>query len=464
MQAQPRKLNVDLGYKPRLWQQELHAARKTHRFRVCVVHRQGGKSEAACMELVDAALKATGDLPRFAYISPQLKLGRSMFWPKLKQRLAPLIAAGVVEINEGSLVARFKANNASIELFGASDPDSIRGNTFRGAVLDEVGLMPGMVWHEIVDPTLAANQGWALFIGTPYGVNLFSELFNLSQKDKSWWSRRWTVYETNALPAEEVQRQKDTQAESVFAREFLCDFTSQSSEQLISISLAHEASRRVFKPDDPAILASPVVIGVDPARFGDDRSVIVRRQGLFCFPPLVFKGVDTMFLASRVALEINHHKPAAVFVDEGGVGAGVVDRLRQLGHTIINVSFGAKSPVKGFLNLRAFMWWEMREWLTRGGAIPADEGLIRELATPTYGFNGRGDVVLESKDDIKERLSAIEFSSPDLADALACTFAAPVAPLVPFDQERERPLLGGGKRGYDPFDMKKAMRKGPFRR
>lgn len=456
---QTRKLSVDLGYKPRAWQQELHAARKTHRFRVCVVHRQGGKSEAACMELVDAALKATGDLPRFAYISPRLKLGRSMFWPKLKQRLAPLIDAGVVEINESSLIARFKANKATIEMFGATDPDSIRGNTFRGAVLDEVGLMPGMVWHEIVDPTLAANQGWALFIGTPYGVNLFSELFNLSQKDPTWWSRRWTVYETNALPAAEVQRQRDTKVESVFAREFLCDFTSQSSEQLISISLATEASRRVFNPHDAAVAASPVVLGVDPARFGDDRSVIVRRQGLFMFPPLVFKGVDTMFLASRVAMEIVQHRPAAVFVDEGGVGAGVVDRLRQLGHTIQNVSFGSKSPVKGFMNLRAFMWWEMRKWLESGGGIPVDEGLIRELATPTYGFNGKGEVVVESKDDIKERLSAIEFSSPDLADALATTFAAPVSVSLNYLEER---MSAGArqKERYRPFSDEARKRRG----
>lgn len=462
--TEKRVQKVSLGYVPRQWQKELHEARSKFRFRVAPVHRQGGKSEAACAELVDAAIKATGDLPRFAYIAPQLKLGRSMFWPKLKQRLAQVAAAGAVEFNEGSLVAKFKANGATIEMFGATDPDSIRGNTFRGVVLDEVGLMPGSVWSEIVDPTLAANQGWALFIGTPYGVNLFSELFARGQRgDKGWWSRRWTVYETQALAPEEVQRQKDEKSENVFAREFLCDFTAQSNEQLISLATVEDASRRGFKPEDPSILASPLVIGVDPARFGDDRSVIVLRRGLYCFPPLVFKGVDTMFLAGRVALEIVNKKPAAVFVDEGGVGAGVIDRLRQLGHVITNVSFGSKAPMTGFANLRAYIWWKMKEWLESGGAIPRDEELMRELATPQYGFNGRGQVLLESKDEIKERLAALEFASPDKADALATTFAMPVALPARFEDE---PMRAERLRGrYDPFDVRAAMRRNnPFKR
>lgn len=409
------------------------------------------------MELIDGAIDAKGDLPRFAYVSPELKLARSMFWPKLKARLAPLIALGTVELNEGTLTAKFKANGATIEMFGASDPDSLRGHTMRGVVVDEVAQMPGSVWDKQISPWLKKNNGWALFIGTPEGVNLFSELFFSAPKKPGWWAKRWTVYETGVYTAEQIAEERANSSENSFASEWLCDFAAQGNEQLISLSLATAASTRYFHPNDPAVLASPLVIGVDPARFGDDRSVIVRRQGLFMHPPLVFKGVDTMFLAARVALEINQHKPAAVFVDEGGVGAGVVDRLRQLGHSIIGVQFGAKAPVKGFVNLRSYMWWQMREWLGRGGAIPRDEVLIRELATPTYGFNGKGDVVLESKDDIKDRLSAIEYSSPDLADALAVTWAAPVATPRRFEDEPHVASKRGGG-SYDPFDVKKAMR------
>jgi len=251
-------------------------------------------------------------------------------------------------------------------------------------------------------------------------------------------------------------------SEKRFAREMLCDFDAQSEDQLISLSLATEASLRSWKPDDPVILRAPVILGVDPARFGDDRSVIVRRQGLFMHKPLCFKGVDLMFLASRVALEIVQHKPAAVFIDEGGVGAGVIDRLRQLGHTVIGVQFGSRSITAGFANRRAEMWWKMKSWLESGGGIPNDPVLIQELATPTYGFNGRGEVVLESKDDIRERLP--DRGSPDIADAVALTLSADVALPPPFEDLRLRPAGSSNRPRYDPFDMKKVMRRDPFRR
>lgn len=420
-------------------------------------------SEAACMELIHHAIQATGDLPRFAYVSPELKLARKMFWPKLKQRLQPVIAAGGVDVHEGDLRIQFKSNGATIEMFGASDPESLRGHTMRGVVLDEVGQMPSKLWGTLVEPWIMHNKGWALFIGTPAGVNLFSDLFQRAERGMAgWWGRRWTVYETGALPADEVKRKCDETPENEFAREFLCDFSAQSSEQLISLALATAASQKTWNANAPAIRSAPVVLGVDPARFGDDRSVIVRRQGLFMYPPLVFREVDTVWLARRVAFEIATHKPAAVFVDEGGVGAGVVDVLRQqLGHSVQAVQFGsrAKHPER-FINLRTEMWWLMREWLEAGGTIPADPILIRELATPTYGFNGKGQVTLESKEDIKARLDTIDTGgSPDIADALCCTFAAPVSPggtSIEDDAVRVG-MPVREKARYDPFDMRQIL-------
>jgi hypothetical protein len=316
-------------------------------------------------------------------------------------------------------------------------------------------------WEEVISPMLMVRDGWALFIGTPKGINLFSDLYERAGLNEDWYRRTWTCYETGALTAEAIAEQKATMSESRFAREMLCDFTAQSEDQLISLSLATEATQRSFRHDDPVVLRSPLVIGVDPARFGDDRSVIIRRQGLYVFPPLCFKGVDTMWLASRVAMEINQHKPAAVFVDEGGIGAGVIDRLRQLHHTVLGVQFGAKSLTAGFMNRRAEMWWKMKLWLESGGAIPNDPVLVQELATPTYGFNGRGEVVLESKDDIRERLPGR--GSPDIADALCLTHAAEVAPVLNLLEERERPLLGGGQRRYDPFDLRTHYGRNPFK-
>lgn len=455
-QQPPTTKTVDLGFRPRVWQYELAQALKTKRFGIVALHRQGGKSTVAELLLAERAIKAKGDLPMFAYIAPELRQARTTFWPRLKHRLAKLAAAGGCTVSESELSITFKSNGAVIRCFGASDPDALRGMTLHGVVVDEVAQMKAEVWEEILSPMLMTTNGWALFIGTPKGINLFSDLYEKAGKLPDWYRRIWTCYETGALPASEIERQKSLMTEKRFAREMLCDFTAQADDQLISLVLATEASQRVWKPHDPVILAAPVILGVDPARFGDDRSVIVRRQGLAMFPPLVFKGVDNVWLAKRIAFEINQHKPAAVFIDEGGVGAGVIDVLRQqLGHQVQAVKFGG-SAVKAasFINHRAEMWWAMREWLEAGGSIPNDPVLIRELATPTYGFNGKQQVTLESKDDIRERLP--EAGSPDIADALACTFSAPVHPVRRFDDEDDFRARGSGS-SYDPFDMRRQM-------
>ena len=163
---------------------------------------------------------------------------------------------------------------------------------------------------------------------------------------------------------------------------------------------------------------------MDVARYGDDRSVIIRRQGLAAFPPIVLQGVDNMDLAARVANEINAWKPDAVFIDGGGVGGGVIDRLRQLGFDVIEVNFGGKPISDKFANKRAEMWNGMAEWLTAGGCLPNNPELKTDLCVPTYSFNAAGKMILESKDDIKKRGSR----STDLGDALALTFALPVRP------------------------------------
>jgi len=153
--------------------------------------------------------------------------------------------------------------------------------------------------------------------------------------------------------------------------------------------------------------------------------VIFRRQGLMGFAPLVMHKMDNMRLADLVAVEIRNHQPDAVFID-AGQGQGVIDRLRQLGHPVMEVPFGGRALNNGrFANRRAEMWYAVRDWLMAGGCLcrQGDWNRLRsELCAPSYSFDAAGRIVLESKDAIRERLG----TSPDLADALALTFAAPV--------------------------------------
>lgn len=448
-------VRIRFNYVPRPWQKTAHE--HARRFNVLVLARRSGKTHWALMELLTAAVKCQLPLGLFAYLAPELKQAKAVAWAILKYLVRDLVAAGAVEIAESEVSLRFKHNGAVLRLFGANNPDALRGLRLDGVVMDEVAQMPPEVWEEIIQYTIADRKGWVIFIGTVKGIDLFSEMYHRARKEvengsQDWYVGLWDCYTAKALDEDEINRTKDTSSPAVFAREMLCDFNAQADDQLISLAEAVEASRRRVNPRDAVILSAPVILGVDPARFGSDRSVIIRRQGLIAFPPSVHRGVDNMTLAMHVANAIIEHKPAAVFIDSGG-GAGVIDRLRQLSHEVVEVHFAGKALDTGFLNRRAEMWWTMREWVRSGGVIPDDQSLIRELATPTYWFNGRGQRVLESKDDIRARLR--DSGSPDIADALALTFAAPVAARLNWMDDRLTPQR---RRDYEPFGRKGAPR------
>lgn len=436
---------VRLDYKPRQWQQEVH--RNRTRFRVLALHRRAGKTELALMELLDRALKTTAELSLFAYLAPFLKQAKVIAWARLKAKVEELRRLGAVDIVEGDLTITFRHNGAQIRVLGADNPDALRGARLDYAVLDEVAQIKPEVWNDIVQPMLSDRRGGALFIGTPSGINLFSELFYRAAELPEWSSARYTVYDTQAIDAAEVERLKRDMAEASFAREYLCDFSAAGNDQLISLLDAEEAARREYHDRD--VMDSPKVIGVDPARFGDDRSVICRRQGLVCLPMLTFQGLSNMELAGRVANVIEEWQPQATFIDSGA-GAGVIDRLRQLRFDVIEVPFGGKANrPELFVNRRTEMWADMADWVKGGGAIPNEVALKQELATPVYWFDSAGRRVLESKDEIKKRLQG--GNSPDLADALALTFAAPVRRLTPLEQARAELKRSRGSTDYDPY-------------
>lgn len=409
--------NIDLGYRPRPWQRECHRNRK--RFTVLALHRRAGKTELAIAELVDKALRFDKGLGLFFYVCPLLKQAKTVAWLRLKARCEPLVLAGLCEINEGELWVRFRPNGAMIRIYGADNPDAMRGVRLDGVVIDEVADVKPETWTEVIQPALADRQGWALFIGTPHGLNLFSELFFKARSLEDWHAALYTVYDTDALDPKEVERLRQATDENTFRREMLCDFSAAGDNQLISLSDVQAATTRHLRKDQYDFAAK--VIGVDPARFGDDRSVICLRQGLLCHPPKVYRGMDNMTLADRVASEIDRWRPDAVFIDAGN-GAGVIDRLRQLHHDVIEVHFSGAPSAARFLNKRAEMWFELRDWISAGGAIPDIVDLKQDLAAPTYKFTPADKIQLEAKDDIKKR----GLPSPDLGDALALTFAFPV--------------------------------------
>lgn len=408
---------IDLGFTPRDWQADCF--RKLKRFSVLVIHRRAGKTVMAVLKLVAAALSNRHDSPRYAYIAPQFNQAKDVAWTYLKHYALKVPGN---KINESETYVEFP-NGARIRVYGADNPDRLRGIYLDGVVMDEVADMKPEVWDEVVLPTLTDRQGWALFIGTPKGVNRFSELYDKAV-GPHWFRALFDVTSTGALPESEITVARQTMPDSAFRQEYLCDFAAANENTLIPLPLALEAKGRHLPVD--SYQSAPVVLGVDVARYGDDRTVILRRQGLAAFEPVVLSGQDAMTVATRVALVKQQFNADAVMIDgTGGYGAGVIDRLRQLGHAVLEVQFAGKPMDSRFGNKRVEMWWAVKEWLQAGGALPPNADLVRELSAPTYSMdNARGLLMLEPKDKIKERIGV----SPDLADALALTFAYPVAP------------------------------------
>lgn len=304
-------------------------------------------------------------------------------------------------------------------------------------IFDEASAIPDIIW-ETAEGALTDRDTqiiWCVFGNPTRSTGRFRECFG---RFRHRWIRcqidSRTVKITNKVQIE--QWEKDYGEDSDFFRVRVRGvFPRAGSMQFISSDVVDAAmsAERELQPT----LMDPLIMGVDCARFGDDQSVIYIRRGRDgrSTPPVKMRGVDTVALAAKVAeiaLEIH---PDAIFVDGGGPGGGVIDHLRWMQMpNVIEVQFGAKADralqsASGhitFSNKRAEMWGYMRDWL-KGGMVPFDPELQSDLIGVEFGYvmkEGKDAIQLEKKQDMKKR----GLASPDIADALALTFAYPVAP------------------------------------
>lgn len=194
-------------------------------------------------------------------------------------------------------------------------------------------------------------------------------------------------------------------------------FPPSSLNNLISLDIIQKAMSMHYT--EPQYAHAQKRLGVDVARFGDDRTCIFPRQGLVAFKPFEMRNASSHEIAARVMSAKYKWKSEAEFVDgTGGYGSGVVDSIKQSGENPYEIHFSSKATDSRYLNKRAEMWFRMKDWLESGGALPNIPGLAKELAAPMYYFQN-GKFQLEPKEQIKKRLGF----SPDIADALALTFA-----------------------------------------
>lgn len=408
-------MNITIPYTPRPVFIPIHEGLDTHRYSVIVAHRRMGKSVALLNQMVKRALMntRTSPYPRYAIIQPQLKQAKLNMWDYMKKYTDGFVGR---KISESELYIEFWGRR--IYLFGADNPDSMRGGYLDGAILDEYADMNPDTWNTVVYPMLTDYNGWVVFSGTPKGLNHFYSLVQKAKTEESWFYSMNNIRTSGVFTEEQQKEIESNMPASAFAQEYLCDFNASGEDTLIPIERVNKASgRRVEGYKD-----LPLIIGVDVARFGDDATIISPRRGNMAYTQLKFHHLDNMEVVSQIARYINENRVAMCFIDAGR-GEGVIDRLHQLGYSnVIEVPFGASASNRTkYENKRAEMWCEMAEWL-KGGSIPDDPDLRMDLSAPQYKYSRNGRIVLESKADIKERIKR----SPDGGDALALTFAMPV--------------------------------------
>jgi hypothetical protein len=312
---------------------------------------------------------------------------------------------------------------AIANLWVEDNPDAFAGvHNMNGVTLifDEASGIPQSIFNVaegfFTEPTI--HRYWFCFSNPRRNTGAFFELFH---KSRNHWegisidSR--TVEGTDLAVYQKIIEQfgEDSDEARVEVRGL---FPSQGDKQFIGSKLVEGAQTREVAHDPGA----PLAMGVDVARFGDDQSVIYFRHGRDArsLPPFRFKGMDTTQLANRVAELADKYKPDGIFIDGAGVGGGVVDQLRSMKYKVFDVQFGAKADEEmKYLNKRVECWARLKEWLLYGAIVP-DTELADDLLGPEYEFDGPGRVKLETKEKMKKR----GLASPDVADALALTFAS----------------------------------------
>lgn len=276
------------------------------------------------------------------------------------------------------------------------------GNTFHrvweGAVKGENRYMPVFIpWY--MDPTYRLDA--PDFYPTDEEREI-AVLHNLDNEQLAW--RRDKIAELK--PWRFMQEYPATPAEA---------FTSGTEDPLIDGNRVLAARKRT------AEAYGEVWVGIDPARQGKDRTALVARQGPKQLMQRTFKIPDLMQLVGALRPVLDSLDPFQILVDIGGLGAGVHDRLLELGYPVVQINFGATAQDrKRFANLKAEMWHTMAEWLEEADILDSDE-LHADLVGQGYGHDSNGRLVLESKDSMKVR----GVSSPDLGDALAMAVIGP---------------------------------------
>jgi hypothetical protein len=306
---------------------------KTTRWFIGVCHRRAGKTVADINELIIGATKCTRPNPRFAYVAPQLNQAKDIAWTYLKEYTAFLSP----KINESELWVELPGNKR-IRIYGADNPDRLRGIYLDGVVLDEFGDMNPTIWSQVIRPALSDRKGWACFIGTPKGKNTFHDLWVMAEDDPEWTRLMLKASETGLLDEKELTDARKMMSDDEFAQEYECSFEAAVKGAYYGKEMndaeGAEPSRITSVPYDPRLsvdtawdlgVADSTVIWFVQTHGRETRIIdVLKGEGV---------GLDwyAKQLQSRDYLWGNHYLPHDVEVRELGTGKSRKEVLAGLG-------------------------------------------------------------------------------------------------------------------------------------
>lgn len=380
-----------------------------------------GKSHAAAILLAWHLITRPGCRCRVTSATFERQVGRVVF-----AKLRTMLARSKEELPID--VSLTRAQVAGLDEWSAEGVPANRPDNFAGfhadrmlVVADEAKALDRPVFEELHGVLASARwEARLLMLSTADPAEgYFYEAFT---RRSELWETHWTPSTDSPFAEGFAERMREVmlgEEDPLYRMRVLAEFAEDVEGSLLPISRIHAAvGRECEAPAQEEDVGT--ALGVDVARFGEDRTVLAVREGRRLVELKAWRGGDLMTTAERVASELNA-RGARALVDVVGMGGGLVDRLRQLGHEkveSVNVAEASGSP-ETFTNRRAELGWRLRERFERGEvAIPDDAQLVSELAELRYEYDSRGRIKLEAKDAAKARLGR----SPDLADAVMLAF------------------------------------------
>jgi len=296
------------------------------------------------------------------------------------------------------------------------------------ALIDESGAIPPAIGKAAEQALSNCDKGWLVQAGNPLSQQgmLYQAVTLLRDL--------WHVVTITGDPDDP---ERSTRIDIAWAREqiekygrndpwvmayILGQFPPSAINAILGLEDIEAAQKREMS--DHELTNSERRIGVDVARFGDDRTFIALRQGLQAFEGHTMRGASGPEIAAKVAVVYDTFPADQIFIDAtGGYGGSPEDALRQGRFRPIPVNFSSRASDDKFFNLRSQMLWSLAEWVKRGGCLPRSQTLAKELAVITYTFQN-GKIRIVEKEAMKDELGF----SPDEADAYALTFSIPDKP------------------------------------